>query len=115
MTRVPALRHSPRVLRDQRLGRVEIQVEVRCVLDVEIEILVLDLVASEIVLCSPATRESDHERTQHREKRSGAGSETGHRSVPRSGTATEDHLNAASLAAPTTRKGQSWCPARYIT
>ena len=83
MARIPALGHAPRIVHDERLGGIEIQVEVRRPHDAEVELLVLDLVAAE-VLCSPATGESNEERTQQREQRQRAGSETGHLSVPRS-------------------------------
>ena len=83
VARVPSFSQSARVVNHERFRRIEIEIKMRRPRDAEVEMLVLDLVAAEI-LCSPAAGESHEKRTQKRQQRYRTGSETGHQSVPRS-------------------------------
>jgi hypothetical protein len=80
---VPALGHPARIVDEERLGRIEVLVEVRRPQDAEIEPLVLHLVATEI-LCGRSLCRAAQERADQREGRCRTQGESGHRVSPRS-------------------------------
>ena len=66
VSRVPSLGESAGVVHDERLGRIEVQIEVRRPQEAEVELLVLHLVATEVLRCHGGRR-SGEERSEQGE------------------------------------------------
>jgi hypothetical protein len=63
VSRVPSLGEAACVVYDETLGGIVVQVEVRRPKDAEVELLVLDLVSTEILRCHRGRR-SEEERAE---------------------------------------------------
>ena len=113
VSRVPSLGEAAGVMDDQALGGIEVQVEVRRPYDPEVELLVLDLVATEILRCQRGRR-SDEERTEQCVQPCAAGSERDHRVSP----ADEPRLKVVSstpVTAPRPWGAKLVPPGTYLT